>query len=207
VLRVAHRVEDRVLGEERVAGEVHLRDEPGGERGPEERQVDVRCTPGVLVVAPRVGAGLDRDEAVATLVVGHAATAAAEVGVERGRMAIHVVPVAARSVGLPQLDQRVSHGAPVTVEHPAVQDDPLAERLVGVLAREVVVELADQLVAEHGTRDLRQRVRQRDQRALGRAGARGQVVGMEVGRVGVLAPVAEQQGARDLDPLRADVLR
>ena len=66
-LRVAHRVEDRVLREQRVAGEVHLRHQPLGERAPEQREVDVRGPPGVGVVAPRVGAGLDRDEPVAAL--------------------------------------------------------------------------------------------------------------------------------------------
>ena len=75
--RVAHRLEDRVVREERVAGEVHLRHEPLGERPPEDREVDVRRPPGVVVVAPRIGAGLDRDEAVAAVVVGQAAARAA----------------------------------------------------------------------------------------------------------------------------------
>ena len=44
-----------------------------GERAAEQREVDVRRPPGVRVVAPRVGAGLDRDEAVAALGVGEAA--------------------------------------------------------------------------------------------------------------------------------------
>ena len=39
---VGHGLEDRVVGEERVAGEVHLGDEPLGERRAEEREVDVR---------------------------------------------------------------------------------------------------------------------------------------------------------------------
>ena len=48
--RVTHRVQDRVVGEERVAREVHLRHEALGEGAPEDREVDVRGTPGVLVV-------------------------------------------------------------------------------------------------------------------------------------------------------------
>src|SRR5579875_475363 len=70
--RVRHRVEDRVLGEERVAGKVHLRHQPLRERPAEQREVDVRRAPGVQVVAPRVGAGLDGDEAVPALAVGDA---------------------------------------------------------------------------------------------------------------------------------------
>src|SRR5918999_815474 len=41
-LRVGYRVEDRVLVEQRVVREVHLRDEPLRERAPEQREVDVR---------------------------------------------------------------------------------------------------------------------------------------------------------------------
>src|SRR5688500_9387611 len=58
-LRVADRVEDRVVGAQRVAREVHLGDQPLGERGAEQREVDVRGPPGVVVVAPRVRARLD----------------------------------------------------------------------------------------------------------------------------------------------------
>ena len=59
-LRVADGVEDRVVREERVAGEVHLRHEPLGEQPAEDREVDVRRPPRVLVVAPRICAGLHR---------------------------------------------------------------------------------------------------------------------------------------------------
>src|SRR5215211_2477368 len=82
VLRVANRVEDRILEEERIAGEEHLGDQPRGEGGPEQREVDVPGAPGVRPVLPRVGAGLDRDELVAALVVGHAPSPTAEIGVE-----------------------------------------------------------------------------------------------------------------------------
>src|SRR3712207_5411734 len=55
-------VEDRVLAEQRVVREVHLGDQTLGERAAEQAEVDVRGPPGVVVVAPRVGAGLDRHE-------------------------------------------------------------------------------------------------------------------------------------------------
>src|SRR5258707_5525437 len=57
-------LEDRVVGEERVAGEIHLRDEPGRKAGAEHAEMDVRRPPGVRRVAPRVGAGLDGQKAV-----------------------------------------------------------------------------------------------------------------------------------------------
>src|SRR4029453_2491241 len=50
--RLGHRGEDRVEGEQRVAGEVHLGDEPLGEGPPEQREVDVGGPPGVVVVLP-----------------------------------------------------------------------------------------------------------------------------------------------------------
>src|SRR5205823_3722459 len=62
--RIAHRVEDRIEREEGIAREVHLRDEALRESTAEDREVDVRGTPGVLVVAPRIRARLDGDEAV-----------------------------------------------------------------------------------------------------------------------------------------------
>src|SRR5215208_1573571 len=67
---VAHRVEDRVLPEQRIARKVHLGDEPRGEGRPEEREVDVGRPPGVAVVAPWICAWLYGDEPVAALVVG-----------------------------------------------------------------------------------------------------------------------------------------
>src|SRR5918997_4127771 len=69
-LRVRDRVEDRVLVEQGVVREVHLRDEPLGESVAEQREVDVGRAPRVVVVAPRVGARLDRGERVLALVVG-----------------------------------------------------------------------------------------------------------------------------------------
>jgi hypothetical protein len=107
-------------------------------------------------------------------------------------MAVDHVVVAPRGVRLPDLDQRVAHRPAVAVEYAAVEDDPLAERLALVLAGQVVVVLADALVAVDGPGDLAERVRQQQQRALGRTRARGYVVGMQVGRVDVLvvAPIA-----------------
>ena len=48
-------------------------------------------------------------------------------------MLIDDVDVAAAGIGLPQFDQRVGHAAAVLVEHMAVHDDALAERLALVL--------------------------------------------------------------------------
>ena len=54
---VAHRMEDRVLEEERIAGEVHLGHQAGGERRSEQRRVDVLAATR-SGGSPRVGPGL-----------------------------------------------------------------------------------------------------------------------------------------------------
>src|SRR4028119_2158417 len=77
-------VEDGVVLEEPLAGEVHLGDEPAPEGRSEQREVYVRRPPGVVVVLPRVGPRLDRDEAVAALVVGETSARAGGIRAQRG---------------------------------------------------------------------------------------------------------------------------
>src|SRR5215831_19302213 len=67
---------DRIELEERVALEVHLRDHARGEGRPEDREVHVRRPPGIVVVAPRVRARANGDQAIATFAVGENATEA-----------------------------------------------------------------------------------------------------------------------------------
>src|ERR1700737_4089000 len=83
---IRERLQDRIAGHQRGAGEVHLGDQAASELATEEREVDVRRTPGVAMVLPWIRAGLDRDEAVPAVVVRQAATRPAEVGIERRRV-------------------------------------------------------------------------------------------------------------------------
>src|SRR5256885_12565991 len=62
--------EHRVVIEQRIAGEVHLRDKPLYQRLAEERKVNVRRPPGVVMVAPRELPRPDGHEAVPALLVG-----------------------------------------------------------------------------------------------------------------------------------------
>ena len=111
--------------------------------------MDVRRPPGVPVVAPRVGAGLDRREAVAAVAVGEAAAHAGEVRVERRRVLVALVDVAAGGVGLPDLDELVAHRPAVAVEHATGHDHPLAHRLAGVLDGQVGLERVEVPLTEH----------------------------------------------------------
>jgi hypothetical protein len=64
------------------------------------------------------------------------------------------VSVAARRVGLPDLDQSVGHGATVAIEDAAADKDALADGLAGVLAREIVIVLADRFVTKNRSGNL-----------------------------------------------------
>src|SRR3954452_15179515 len=97
------------------------------------------------MVAPGVGPGLDRGEAVAAVVVGHAAPGAREVRVEWGRPVVPLVQVSARGVRLPDLDERVAQWLPIGVEQSTRHRDALAQWLTVVLARQVVVTFLDTL--------------------------------------------------------------
>src|SRR5690625_47106 len=163
---VAHRVEDRVLEEQRVVGEVHLGHQPLGERSSEQREVDVRRPPRVRVVLPWVGTRAHGDEPVPPLGVGHGPPDTGEVGVQRRRPVVPDVAVSPGGVGLPDLDQGVRNGTTVLLEDAAMHDDPLPLRLVIVLAGEVVVELADAILAQHRPGQLTEALRDEPERLL-----------------------------------------
>ena len=182
-LGVRNRVEDRVAGEQRISRKIHLRDQPCDEGGAEEREVNVRRPPGVGVVAPRIRGGLDGHEPIPPVRVGGAPAAAAEVGVERGRVVVDLVAVPSGRVGLPDLHERVRQRPAVGVHDPAEDDDPLSQRLPVMLPGQIVVHGSDLLMPVHGAGDLRQRMGQRYQRTLGRPQRRGAVLRMEVGRL------------------------
>src|SRR5580704_3710517 len=183
---VSHRVEDRVIREERVAREVHLGHEPLGERAAEQREVDMGRPPGVVVIAPRVRPGPDRRERVAALVVGDAPSGPGEVRIERRRPPIPPVHVSPGGVRLPDLDERPAQRVALGVEHAPRDDDPLSDRLALVLDREVVVVLADQHRAELRPGDLGDRLRQVDERLLGVAQGGRLVARIVERRVGAL---------------------
>ena len=97
----------------------------------------MRGSPGVVVVAPGIGAGLDRRERVAAVLVGQAAAHAGEVRVEGRGVLVALVHVAAGRVGLPDLDQLVPHRPSVAVRDPAGDLQPLADGFARVLDGEV----------------------------------------------------------------------
>ena len=93
------------------------------------------------------------------------AAGAGEVRIERGRVLVDLVEVAAGGVGLPDLEQRVPHRPAVVVEDASRDDDPLAERLAGMPGREVGVARGDGVLAEDGCGEPVELLGQRQQRA------------------------------------------
>jgi hypothetical protein len=97
-----------------------------------------------------------------------------------------MVNVAPGGVGLPNLDEAVSHRTAVTVEHAAVHDDALSERFVLVLAGQVAVQLPYRLAPVGGTCGVRERLWQDDQGLLGCPEARRHIVRIQVRRLPVI---------------------
>src|SRR5947207_8942754 len=92
LVRDAH--EHRVVLEQRIAREVHLRDEALHEALPEKREMDVRGAPGVVVVAPWVLARADRHEAVVAVLVREEAPGTGEIRIDRRVVLVDTMVVA-----------------------------------------------------------------------------------------------------------------
>ena len=135
----------------------------------------MRGAPSVVVILPRVRAGLDGDEAIAAFGVGDGVAAAGEVRIERSVVLIDGVGVAPGGVGLPNFDERVRECAAVFVNDAAGHDDAFADGLGLMLLRKVEGFHVDQVVAESGSGDFGDGVREVDKRLGRRAFLRGDV--------------------------------
>src|SRR5690606_24165294 len=176
--RIVQRARDRAQRDQRIALEIHLGDQALRETAAEDREVDVRRTPVVRTIRPRIRTRLNGAEPVAAFLVGDRTAAAAKVRVEGSLVAFRLVAVAATGIGLPVLDQCTRDRATIFVKDTAVDDDARTDRTLawaGVVVDQVVVELTDDVVAETRTGVLRNRALQRQQGTLRRAHDRGLV--------------------------------
>src|SRR6266481_4062012 len=101
--RVRNAVEDRIEGKQRIAGEIHLSNEPGRKARPEKTEVDMLRPPRIMMIAPRIRARLHRHEAIRAVDIGHHSADSREVRIERRFVLVAVVSIAARGIGLPNL--------------------------------------------------------------------------------------------------------
>src|SRR5260221_13671087 len=99
--------------------------------------------PGVVVIQPRIWSWLDGNKTGNALFVGKRSSGAGEIGIERRRMLVLHMGVAARGVCLPDFNQCVGDGTAIAIQHSPGDDDSLAQRLTGMLARQVVVVLSN----------------------------------------------------------------
>ena len=149
-----HGVVDRILEEQRVVGEVHLGDQPLGEGATEQAEVQVGRAPGVGVVAPWVGTGADRREAIAPSASVRQRPSPVKLGSSvPGQLSLDVA-VAARGVGLPQLDERAGDRSAAGVEQPSGDDDPLADGFAVGTDGQVGVGVDDGALAEDRSAEL-----------------------------------------------------
>src|ERR1700719_5050180 len=93
--------------------------------------------PGIVVIAPRIGAGLDRGEPIPPLIVGKDSALAAEVRIDRRVMLVRRVLIAAGGIGLPDLDYRARDRPAILVGDAALHDDALAERRFPIDDRQI----------------------------------------------------------------------
>ncbi|MNF27343.1 hypothetical protein D3C84_79950 [compost metagenome] len=84
-------------------------------------------SPIVGTVAPWIGAGLDRAEAVVAITVGQRTANAAEIRVKRGQVAVLLVPVAATGIGLPHFHQGMGNRLAVLITHATGDNDAFAD--------------------------------------------------------------------------------
>jgi len=90
------------------------------------------------MIAPRILARTNRDEAIAPLGVGDGLSGSSEVGVQRRIMLIDFVTVSARRIRLPDFHDGVCQRTAVFVEHSPAHDDAFAKRFPMVPKRQVV---------------------------------------------------------------------
>src|SRR5450830_1092753 len=98
---VGHTLEDRIKVEQGIVGEIHLRHQTLGIDIAEHRKVNMRRTPGLVMITPGIRARFDGHKTVTAIVVGEHLAEASEIRVQRCIVLVALVPVAAGGITLP----------------------------------------------------------------------------------------------------------
>src|SRR5580692_3107957 len=85
--------------------------------------MNVGRAPGIVMIAPRVGARLYAREAVAALVIGQRPSSTHKIWVNGSRMIIDNMSIAASGVCLPDFDECIAQRPSAFIEHAARDDD------------------------------------------------------------------------------------
>src|SRR5215208_1363065 len=91
-----------------------------------------------------------------------------------------MVCIASGGVGLPDLHEAALYRASVTIEDTSRNDDPLTQRLAGMLAGQIVVQVPYSTAPVCRTRGVRERPGEDDERLLRRSEPRRHIVRIEV---------------------------
>ncbi len=164
---VTNRLKDRVVWKERIPRKIHLRHESLRERPANQREMNMRRTPRVVMIPPRIRPRLNSHEPIAPLRIRHTPPRTTEIRVKRRRPSIPPMPITSRRVRLPDLNQRVTQRLTFGIAHHPEHDYPLANRLSRMLHGQIVIMLTQH---QHRTKlrpcDLGRRLRQIHQRLL-----------------------------------------
>src|ERR1700722_6186706 len=95
--------------------------------------MNVRRPPGVVMVAPGIFARANGHEAIAALRIGERMAAPRKIWVQRSDVLVAFMQITPGRVGLPYLNQRISHGASVFVQHSSAHHYAFSERLARML--------------------------------------------------------------------------
>jgi len=96
--------------QEWIARKKHLRNQPRRKCRTEQRKMNMRRPPGIVMIAPWIFSRTNGHEAIASFGVGYDPPASREVWIERSIVLIDFVLIASGSVGLPDLDQSIRSG-------------------------------------------------------------------------------------------------
>src|SRR4029077_9821847 len=178
---VRNALENGIKRKQRISGKIHLGDQARKQARSKERKVNVCRAPGIGMILPGISAGFYGDKTIAAFTIREGAAAAREVRIERRVMLVHAMAVAPGRVRLPNFNQRAGNGASLFIQNSPADDDAFALRFTAVLMSKVAIVFADVAMAENGTGELRQGVREQDQRLF-----RVTFAGGDVGRVIVI---------------------
>ncbi len=151
---VDDRLIDGVEREQWVVRKVHLCDEALRPGLSEDREMNVCRPPGVSMIVPGIGAGLDGLEPIGSVGVGEAPSHPCEVLVQGRWMRVPLVDVPACGIRLPDLNEPMWDWTALLVEDAAGDDDPFPQRLADVLPGQVALFRADLVGPEDGRGEL-----------------------------------------------------
>ena len=99
--------------------------------------MNVRRSPGVVMISPWIRPRPDRGEAVPTVRICHDAACTSEIGIDRRIPSVAGVDVATRCIGLPDFHDGIGNGSPALIQNPTRHHDALTDRRALVLRCEV----------------------------------------------------------------------